>query len=576
MGNKLFIDGKNVSEEIDGLSDVTITFQKNTSTSVVSRELSSDLNTNKDSSTVFKTLSDKLSACDFEFIIPVRFSTDICGGINIDTHMTSDGLTCDPCNCKASFDLNLQSPEVDCYNYLDSVAWKQYFVEGYEFPMVWYCDEPSFLHMIVLFLFTALKILLIPINAILNIINFLCFFCPDLNPIDNLYAIVDNWIHGCGRIVPSPYIRDILEFHTKNCGLKFKSSIYQNPSSPYYDEVIFTLESGRFLTENEIDNDELAKEVFFENAPVETIIELLEKLKTKYNADYCIKDGVLTFEPTHIINDFSKFPVVVTKDELCDNDKELEYSFEVKEAHAFHDFSYTRDGTDQQGNSMLKKRYADIVEYNSPPTSKLKGRGITSVQFGAARYMFDEINCQGGFLSQSRIIDDYRDGTSGFLEFLGLGNQGIKRFVDLVLSSSSLTIAKLLILESGTDRKDAKTIRKQGKSYEYKEDGEIIVRECWLYNYPNYFEEHLLDDLSERDLIQRFHLNRNPKTRKDHIKLAAYIQECNCEDVQTIIDNNVSVKLATHYGWGVPKTIDIEFKDNQITITYSDITIHCD
>jgi len=82
MANKLYIGGKNISNDIKGLDRLTISASKNPDNKTVGRILSGDMAATGDT---YEFLNEYFKGgCDFNAVLSARFSTDICGGINID------------------------------------------------------------------------------------------------------------------------------------------------------------------------------------------------------------------------------------------------------------------------------------------------------------------------------------------------------------------------------------------------------------------------------------------------------------------------------------------------------------
>ena len=333
-----------------GLRDVNFEILRDAETRTISRMITSDLVlTGEAYQLIEDTFFDK---CDETAIIPIRVSTDICGTTNFDLHITAENLDLDPCNCCVTVAPVNVSPETECFAYLNRTAWKQHFCDNYEFPLKWAQIQPSYMQLAILLLRIAQTVVLSPIIAILNFLSLLTGV--DLNPIDNLLGIIDQWVTGAGRIYPTPRIKDILEFHVAACGLTLKTDIFVEPSA-YCNEVILCGRAGDYISPEQCNDTTRIKEVFFNNAPVESVIELLDKLATKYNAEFVIEDGCLSFNRINS-TDKADYPIVANLRENCN----VTYQFNEIEDCATHDFQWCQDATEREGGKLIND-YNDTI-----------------------------------------------------------------------------------------------------------------------------------------------------------------------------------------------------------------------
>ena len=587
--NRFYINGVEYTNDVkSGLKEIDLTFEKNTTTKVVGRFISQDMGL---SGEAYKLIEREfIDTCEETKEIPCRLSTDICGGINIDLSITSKGMIYNPCECQATIAPVNTSPETECHAYLSTYAWKQNLAEGgVELIRLWACMQPGMAQVLIFYLRYLILYTLIAVSGAL----IAGFFTAGAGAVLSLAVgalvvaflpDIDNWISGCGRIYVAVKTSDILRFHAQACGLKFRSDIFSG-GSVYDREVIVCGQAGAFMSPEQCDNDELAANILFENAPVETVEEFLNKLAPKYNAEWCIKNGCLEFTRIRA-NKKESYPVIYDLRKDCDG---VEYEFNNEELCAFGRFEYTQALFDGEGNKA-KNAYNDIVEYNPNPTTTQKGECTTIIDFAPARFMFDHITCKKeGFFDTEQIVDRFRAGQSqGIFDFIGglFDNQGIKRECDLVLTRSNFEKCKLLILEENYDPKDAKVIRVKAEGIIQELDTDNIfvqvlgvesveLDNCYIYNYPNFFDENLPETLGESELINNFHFDRDPRLRKDKFTAGNATIECNCDLVQQIVDNNVDVYVTTHLGLASPERINIQIKD-KVTVSLEQLKVCCD
>jgi thiol-disulfide isomerase/thioredoxin len=241
-----------------------------------------------------------------------------------------------------------------------------------------------------------LRLGLYPILIILQAIDFL--FDTDVPSLDNFDATVT----GCGRFGsvsqvyhPSPYLRNIFEYHCGQCGIEFVSSILQ--TAPYSNTVLLQAQYQEGCHDCDWIED---------NGANLTPIQLLDLLKDVFNADYRIKNGKLYFEWKEFFKDNQL--LLENADTVYANGQAEEppcYEYVEQRGHAYGRFEYANDSIDEAGNASAGL-YNDIVEWNNPPRDIQRGEYSVRLEFSPARFMRDK--------EQKRIvfhdIDNFRAG----------------------------------------------------------------------------------------------------------------------------------------------------------------------
>lgn len=590
VSRNIQIDGKDFSEDVD-LDGLVINFRLNeekTATASVTESVTFI----GDAYNYIKKKFFTNPCQDWKNVLKVTYSSDLCSGAKLDLEITSEGVENCELDCAINTPLTNKGEEAKCHRFLDSHWFYQNdFLKTAKLPRIWFCDQPGFLQWVVMVLRQMLATALLPVNFFTSLFDAL--LPGEQNPLDPLFEIIDNFISGCGRWAPGILVRDAITYQAEQCNMKFVSSIFNNPASPYNDTVIFHMEGGRYGGYDDIDDDDKAREFAEENYPAWTTIQLLKNLRELFGGenvvDYRIKDGTVYFDRIEILNSIAVPTIVdVTEKELgADIEDGPCYSFNSERLCAYGDFQYRPDPVDPEGNKA-KNVYKDKVEYNDPYNEAQKGACPANPLFAPARFMFDHISEERtGFFDFDSKIDEFRDGKSGFLSKF-FGNNGVIRHNDLVLTRSQTTIPKLLVLESGFDYQDAKTIKQQKNetlqtldnlSFDElleiaKGNNHSLVKRFYYYNYPLFYQEDLPDQIDKNELINNFLFVLNPHHPKGFkLKMDDYTFPLTCKAYSLLIENGIDVKLETHYGSA--RADEYELNEITKTITAKGIKIWC-
>jgi len=585
--NRLYIDGIEVTGDAIGLKKFTIEVSKNSTDSTVQKTLSSEVTLKGDSAKWIE--SRYFTDCNaFTVEVPARFYSESCGGFGVDLVLTISGMKTMPCECLVSFPLKSITDANKAYNRLSKeYFWENGYVDGAVLPKVPFCIQPSMLQYLVLLIRQALAIAFAPsgfifkvIDTIVNaVIDAVDAITPgdignvDLDVIDNVFALIDNFITGAGNYAPTIIIRDAISYQCGVNDLNFSSTILNDSSSDYYEMVMFSLEGGRKGGFND-KSAATAKDVFEHNAPLLTTIGLLESLKMIFNAEYRIIGKTLFFEEIEWFQDPNNLIQILDAVDYCKNNLiSATYSYNSSRACAYGDFQFSQDSQDGEGNKALRTLYKDKVEFNDPPSDAQKGVcSVIAESYAASRFMFDQESYEKkGFFDWENLIDEFRDGSQGFFGFL-FGNDGYIRTNDLIVTRDMTEKYKLLILENNYDPEEALVIRKpipdavdEGKSkYHY-------------YNYPLYMKEDLPEVLGENELINNFLHKLNPRTRKDTLEMEGFDIPCDCDVIQNVLENGDNGYINVHGEGriGIPERYEITFDDSGAKIKFSDIIVVC-
>lgn len=561
---RLFINGTEYTGETDGLDDFTLELGLNESTKTVGKLLSSQMIATGQLYDVLKGYF--FANCD-SWIKSMKalFRIDICGGINIDSEITSEGIEWCPDKGEISFNMKSGDQVSKAYDRLDSeYVWENGFIEQNDTPIVYYVDQPNWMQLVLLYFSIPIRVIL---DTISGIIKSLCeavtlgFGKCDINFTNDVFKNFDTWISGTGRWGVAPLVREMLDYQCQQVGLKFKSSILIDQSSEYYNLALFCLTGGEHGTYKNTSRPEVVR-VFNINTPLYTSVQLLQELSQVFNADFRIIGDTLCFERKDYFDKIRTNKIFNIKDVCLEGDFCISYN--TSDACSYGEYAYQQDVFDGEGNKMLKKRYSDKLEFNDPYNPAQKGKCQVTLNFAPPRFMFDEVSFNdNGFFNFTYQIDEFRDGADSFLSNIFLENEGLKRYRDMVLSSGGLTLHKLLILEPGFNRKDAFTIRqpmgtKNGKTF-------------YNYNYPL----HIKEDAEYSELAKNFYWIDNPRLRKDKYRFSDIEIECDCDYVRQALSNFQTMYIETPYGKGLPEKVTLQFSGGKVRMTFTGIRALC-
>ena len=161
-------------------------------------------------------------------------------------------------------------------------------------------------------------------------------------------------------------------------------------------------------------------------------------------------------------------------------------------------------------------------------------------------------------------MDEFRDGPETFLSEVFFDNEGVIRKFDLVLSSSQLSAHKLLVLESGFNRKDAAVV----KTPLAKKD----KKQYWIYNSPMHIDE----EQSYSELVKDFYRGvDNPRLKKDRYKYSDIEISCNCDYVESVLNNFQRIFIETEDGKAIPASVQITINSSDVKMVFTDIRVLC-
>ena len=228
----------------------------------------------------------------------------------------------------------------------------------------------------------AISILSAVVGGILKVVGFFTGNdkLRDIN-LDNFYFLDDiiKWITGLGKFHPTPLVRDYINSTVEKCNglagttIKFESSILNSVASPYYDMLYYFPQRKKGV-------ENFDKGIIEENAPLKTLSELLNDLKTVFNADWKIIDNTLHFER----RDFFKGKVWELRNvKSCYDIKEETYKAAIE-------IDYSPDGADIISNTNTDYYFIETFNPSSSFNPRQKGIDKINPMFGLTRQRDDQ------------------------------------------------------------------------------------------------------------------------------------------------------------------------------------------
>lgn len=484
------LNGIPITGRVDGLSDFTLNYSRDSETGRTQKSFSNDLTFYDDG---FNIINPILIANNQGLNNSIRVEIwDSCCNAVVFNDLIIRGDSIDFCSgdCFVKCRVTRQDPDeriYDCLRTLELSDNRNGFFNNTPFPNIAYCDElrPQWLMItlfyialgflasfygiliglisfvatisaIVLAICGILKIIENILNSIPTInVNWTPPFCDDLlkDPfkyVKEIGGFVDKILEniiGCGRKHPSPLYRDYIQNACTICGINsFSSSILNNPNSEYYNAVYFhaPVKPGRRTPPNYI----------FENRPMYTVDSWLSLIAKDFNSGWWVDNGILYFER----NDYylSQAPIYDAVANAATGDilDGVCFSYNETKLYASRTVETTLDGLDETGNEAQEEyraflNFQQLYGYNPNWTDHEPRR----LHYAPARFRNDGI--------EPDILSDF--GTIplvNFLAFQNLTNTGEY----LLMSKSIASSPKMLIWDASKGRQTA-IVKDYGANY---------------------------------------------------------------------------------------------------------------
>jgi hypothetical protein len=511
-----------ISGRVDGMENFEVTLRREDNFGRTAKSFSSELTFYDDAYQILKTnLIDPVNGYGLK--VDVKIFDDCCSEPVFVGVIRGDAI--DWCEPDCSITASIIEQDL-AYNCLQSKVIPK-LTNSNDFVNLLYCIEgrPKFLHIIGAILLSIIGFIvstvLLPFVLIIIIIStFIYLICSvvalisfDLtqqdcddsqtnpsNTVDLIQDLIDETVgffDTCNRKHPSVLLRRYLEEGCAQCGLSFQSSILNNPSSIYYNSVLWSAPVEKGVL-NTISSPDLLEQ----NYPIETMETFLDNvLKPVFNGDYAIVGNSLVFERKDYFNTTTQW---IDAEQLLTDGKIIEnqicYSWIDRERWAFGRFEYNVDALDIIGNEA-KLRFNDIVDFNVPYSPTQTGQLNVSLPLSPARFRSDDVDNEGTIFD---ILEVFQGGLLNLIFGAQFANQNKKA---MLLNNHCGFNYKLLIWD-GVDREFATVKNNYSDSFTGGPvivDGQIVDPDD-RFNYPYWFKEN-----NTNNLYSLFHYIDDPR-----------------------------------------------------------------
>lgn len=586
----IHLNGTPINGRIDGIDAFNISLRENDDDGGLAKSYSSELTFYDDGYSILKTnLIDDPNG--FINKVDVKIFDECCGRLVFEGAIQGDGIDwCEP-ECRISAQVVEQKAALNCV--------KSKLIYDNEFGFlnrqqkkVRYCVDmrPDFLIGILIFLYAilnaAIYVVLIPLAAVVVVIQsialivcgIVCAVSPGCtladcvggtwtNPTDTWDEITGWFTDLQSRMIqcqwyhPTALVRDYVKNACDVCGLQFESSILNDPSSPYFNLLLFSAPVRKGYKPSETNGL-----LITENLPIETLDTLMTNhLKPLFNARYWIVGNKLIFERKDYFVGLSTW---IDSEQLLNDgrivDNEICFSWIDKPRPSFGQYQYSQDGSDLDGNEA-KDRFEDIVEWNPSPSSPM--------QSGSLDVIFQS--------SCARFRDDGAgpDPLGGQIFFDFLFGNAIDNSRDLLMMSQHTAFNyKFLIWNAGSGD-DHATIERNypnaftggpvyGTYYEPDSGGLFIFEDVplspeKLNNYPMWVNEN-----NTNNLYSLFHYIDNPRLPGNKLFNFNFTFTFDCGQFDAIdFSKSVRLRVGNTIKFGEIKELQIDFVKRTIGVS---------
>jgi len=409
------LNGTVITGRIDGVESFTITLRENDDDGGLAKSYSSELRFFDDGYSILKTaLIDNPNG--FANTVDIDLYDECCGQLVFSGFIAGDGIDwCEP-ECWISTQVVEKKPVLNCVKSTLITDNHNGFLNQPQ-KKLRYCVEtrPDFLYSILFLIYgilnTLIFVILIPLTAVVVVIQSIAFIVCSIvcavspgctiadcqggtwtNPV-GAWSEITGWFNDlrdrmiqCQWYHPTALVRDYIKNVCDKCGLQFESSILNDPSSPYYNLLLFSA-----LVQKGYKPSQTEGKLIEQNWPIETLDTLMKRhLNPMFNAKYWIVGNKLIFERKDY---FTNAPQWIDGEQLLNDgrivDNEICFSYIDKEKYSFAEYKYTPDGIDIVANEA-GGRFEDIVEWNPPPTSPTQSGSLElTLQSSMARFRWD-------------------------------------------------------------------------------------------------------------------------------------------------------------------------------------------
>jgi hypothetical protein len=408
------LNGTVITGRIDGTEQFTITWRENDDDGGLAKSYSSELRFYDDGYSILRSiLIDNPNGFINE--VDVEIFDECCGRLVFSGFISGNSVDwCEP-ECWVSASVVEKKEALNCVKSTLITDNHNGFLSQPQ-KKLRYCIEtrPDFIYAILFLIYgilnTAIFLVLLPLSAVVVVIqsiafvvcSVVCAVSPNCTLADcqggtwtnpaGAFSDISGWYNDlrdrmiqCQWYHPTALVRDYIQNVCDKCGLTFQSSILNDPSSPYYNLLLFSAPVQRGYKPSDTE-----ARLIEQNLPIESLDTLMTRhLNPIFNARYWIVGNTFLFERK---DNFSAAAPWIDAEQLLNDgrivENEICFSWIDKPQKAFAIYKYSLDAIDITGNEA-GLRFEDIVEWNSPPSLRQKESLDVTLLSSMPRFRWD-------------------------------------------------------------------------------------------------------------------------------------------------------------------------------------------
>jgi hypothetical protein len=589
---KIKLNGVLITGRIDGIEAFEITIRENDDQGIIVKSYSSELRFYDDGYNILKPiLIDNING--FVNNVNVEVYDECCGRLVFEGVISGDAIDwCEP-ECWISAQVIEKKPILNCVKSRLIYDNELGFLDRPQKKLRYCVDlRPDWIMGLLFTIYaifnSIIYLILLPLSLVVVVIQSVAFVICQIvcaipgtpcnsstctggtwtNP-NGAFSEISGWMDDmqdrmiqCQWYHPTALVRDYIQNVCDLCGgLTFKSSILNDPSSPYYNLMLFSAPIRKGYKPSQGQNL-----LITENLPTETLDTLMNThLKPLFNAQYWIVGNELIFERKD--NFVGSGTWIDAEQLLLDGrivDNQICFNWIDRERPAFGIYKYTLDGSDLLGNEA-GIRYEDIVEWNQPPSDSQSGSLDRTMLSSMSRFRGDKVGPD--------TLESYDD---PFWNTLFGGS--IANSKGLLLMNQHMAFNYKFMIWDGEDEDNAKiksfwgplpggpvisppiSWSGGGESFE-SSGGELDVFS--LYNYPMWFRED-----NAGNLYSEFHYIDNPRLPGTKLFEFSFSFTFDCGQFDSIdFAKDVRIRVGSNIKFGEIKEIKVDFVKRVISVS---------
>lgn len=506
---KVYLDGNIIQYPNDTLLKPRFTHRTKNSEGDQAISFSDDLEfTDGDADYLKLKLVDDPNAINNQ--VELKFVDDCCSGLEWLFNIRAESLEWCDGNCTikaAAIEKTIIEAQLNCLK--NTMIYDNYAgFKSKQHPRFSYCNEirPNYMHDALMLLSLAtltswltlaptIAALILLVNTVTVVINFINSALStninnpfsslfgnqetiDINTvkkyIDDLYAL----IAGCGRKHPSPLVRDYADNVCGKCGLKFVSSIYNNPASDYYNTCYVNAPIHKGVAETDTTTYWID-----ENKPLLNGNMFFDEIASVVNGKWKIVNGQVILERRDFFTPKTPWIDLTTHPGL--QPPGICWNWTKKPRYSYARLEYQKDGINWVGGEAIA-RWSDIIDWNVPYSNLQKDEFKPFIKFAACRFRDDGLD---------------RDVLTNYEFIPGVGTM-IKKYKRAMLMNSHNCYTPMLLIWDGNDRANATCINSNtffpGVPSEGDDKFQANIGVNEFFNYPFWFNANLPGNLYDR------------------------------------------------------------------------------